>query len=532
LDILAGRKNTGVIEGEICVNGEPRNKSFKRLAGYVTQDDVFMGTLTVREHLRYVAMLRLPAHMQIQQKMDRVDDCLRELGIYHIANSRIGTDTARGISGGERKRLAIASELVVDPSILLLDEPTSGLDSYSASSLIQTLQNLAHGKKNRTVIMSIHQPRSDIFYMFDNLMVFSHGRAVYFGEAAAACTHFASIGYVCPQNFNPADFIIDTVSNPQFITTLKEVPKQADPINYYTKTNANSPNLNEVDEYAAPFLTQFNVLTRRTFLHALRNPFLLRVQYILFTVVALLLGYLYHGLSNDLEHGGFQNRMGSLFFIVTLLSFGAITSIDLFFSERLLFLRERATGCYRTSAYFLSKAVSDLIPMRILPPLLLGCIVYWMVGYQPDPFKFGIFLFTLVMISMTSSSMCFVISSISPSVAVGNLIAILLLFFFLIFGGFLVNISNMPSTVRWITNLSYMTFGYSILLVNEFDGITININPQGLDTNTPIAGSVLLLQVGMNVNHMQFYTIGLCVMLVFYMLAAYLALRFAVKEKR
>jgi len=209
-----------------------------------------------------------------------------------------------------------------------------------------------------------------------------------------------------------------------------------------------------------------------------------------------------------------------------------LTSIDLFYSERHLFLRERATGCYRTSAYFLSKAVSDLVPMRIIPPLILGSIVYYWIGYQPILYKFGLFLFSLVTVSITATSLCFVISSLSPSVAVGNLVAILLLFFFLIFGGFLVNITNMPASVRWITNLSYFTFGYAILLINELNGISININPAGMNTNVVIAGSVLLEQVGMSIDDLPRYIISLVGMMGLYLLVAYIALRFFVKEKR
>lgn len=574
LDILARRKNTGIVRGEIFINGEPCSKSFKRLVGYVTQDDVFLGTLTVREYLRYIALLRLPAHMTYDQKMRKVDESLHELGISHIANSTIGTTTSRGISGGERKRLAIAAELVVDPSILLLDEPTSGLDSYSASSLIQTLQNLAHGKNKRTIVMSIHQPRSDIYHMFDYLMVFAAGHVVYFGEGQNALSHFSSLGYRCPPNFNPADFIIDTISKPTFNAALVDTPKISNSINaapvqklnghgngnYNTMNNQSEGNvvnanggtplphvasappltrsttllLEGVDEYAASFFTQFSILTRRTMVHALRNPFLFRIQYLVFITVGLLLGYLYWHVSFDLQHGGMQNRMGSLFFICTLLSFAAISSIDLFYSERLLFLRERANGCYRTSAYFLSKAVSDLIPMRLLPPLILGSIVYYMIGYQPAVEKFLIFLFTLVVLSMTATSMCFLISSLAPSIAVANFVAILLLFFFLLFGGFLVSLPSMPVEVRWITNLSFLTFSYTILMVNEFNGISILINPDGMTNSNPVlvSGRLLLTQVGMKVEDLYRDMWILCGMLGFYMVATYLVLRFVVKEKR
>lgn len=549
LDILARRKNTGKINGEVLINGDPCVRSFKRLVGYVTQDDVFLGTLTVREYLLYIAKLRLPGNMNDVQKANRVDECLYELGIFHVANSRIGTDTTRGISGGERKRLAIAVELVVNPSILLLDEPTSGLDSHSASSLVQTLEALAHGKNKRTIIMSIHQPRSDIYHMLDYLMVFAAGHVVYFGETHLAVSHFASLGYECQPNFNPADFIIDTVSLPEFLSSLStmaaQTPKQFEKLNGspahnghgngYTNGHVSGPKPHEnIDEYAVSFFTQYRLLCHRTFLNSLRNPFLLRIQYTVFVVVGLLLGYLYWHISDDLRHGGMQNRMGSLFFLCTLLSFASITSIDLFFSERLLFLRERANGCYRTSAYFLAKATSDLIPMRLIPPLILGATVYYMIGFQPVAIKFAIFLYTLVVLSMTATSMCFLISSLAPSIAVGNFIAILLLFFFLLFGGFLVALPSMPDAVRWVTNLSFLTFSYSVLMVNEFEGIKILINPDGMNEPNPINidGTFLLTQVGMTTDSLYPNMAILVGMLGFYLVASYLALRFVVKEKR
>lgn len=157
-----------------------------------------------------------------------------------------------------------------------------------------------------------------------------------------------------------------------------------------------------------------------------------------------------------------------------------------------------------------------------------------MIGYQPKADKFMIFLFTLVVLSMTATSMCFLISSLAPSIAAGNFVVILLLFFMLLFGGFLVELPSMPSQVRWITNFSFMTFSYTILMVNEFNGISILINPDGMSGSNPVLidGALLLTQVGMNVDDLYRDMWILSGMLVFYMVATYVALRFGVKEKR
>jgi ABC-type multidrug transport system ATPase subunit len=145
-----------------------------------------MGTLTVYETLLYSALLRLPRAMSRQAKEKRVRDTMTELGIEHIANSKIGTAGKRGISGGEKRRVSIAMEVVTSPSILYLDEPTSGLDSYNALSVVQALVTLAR-RYQRTVILTIHQPRSNIFRMFDRLLLLAEGGyMVYSGPIISA----------------------------------------------------------------------------------------------------------------------------------------------------------------------------------------------------------------------------------------------------------------------------------------------------------------------------------------------------------
>jgi ABC-type multidrug transport system ATPase subunit len=181
------------------------------------QDDRMLGTLTVREHLGYVARLRLPSYLTYEQKMARVDEVLEELSISHISDSMIGTSTSRGISGGEKRRLSIATELITDPPILFLDEPTSGLDAYTAYSLVETLRKLAHDK-GRTIVVSIHQPRSNIYYLFDSLMLLAYGEVIYYGLAKEALTYFSSLHHDCPPNYNPADYFIDLVQMVNILT--------------------------------------------------------------------------------------------------------------------------------------------------------------------------------------------------------------------------------------------------------------------------------------------------------------------------
>ncbi|KAL6308727.1 P-loop containing nucleoside triphosphate hydrolase protein, partial [Sparassis latifolia] len=178
---------------------------FKKVAGYVDQEDTLMSTLTVYETVLYSALLRLPREMSLEAKKFRTLETTHELGILGIRDSKIGDSGHRSISGGEKRRVSIACELVTSPSILFLDEPMSGLDSYNALSVIDSLVSLARDY-NHTVVFTIHQPRSNIVSLFDQLIVLAQGKLIYSGEAGKCQEYLQSIGHPCPPGFNIADF--------------------------------------------------------------------------------------------------------------------------------------------------------------------------------------------------------------------------------------------------------------------------------------------------------------------------------------
>mmetsp|Transcript_15705 Transcript_15705/g.64188 ORF Transcript_15705/g.64188 Transcript_15705/m.64188 type:complete len:461 (-) Transcript_15705:872-2254(-) len=214
LNLLAGRLTTSKnvrTEGGVLVNGQKRDYSnFKRLSAYVEQDDNMFAEVTVTEQVEFSANLRLPRSNNAAQRKQKAQDIITELGLSHVKDSYIGDELKRGVSGGERKRVNIGTELVTDPSLIFLDEPTSGLDSFNALNVMHTLRGLAH--RGRTIVTTIHQPRSNIFTLFDRLLLLSKGRVMYFGPATDAVAYFSGLNYRCPSNFNPADFFIDLIS--------------------------------------------------------------------------------------------------------------------------------------------------------------------------------------------------------------------------------------------------------------------------------------------------------------------------------
>ena len=206
LTALGGRLG-GRLAGTISYNGKPFSNAMKRNTGFVTQDDVLYPHLTVTETLVFTALLRLPNGLSKEEKIQHAEAVITQLGLTKCNNSIVGGERLRGISGGERKRVSIGQEMLINPSLLFLDEPTSGLDSTTAQRIVSTLWELSNG--GRTVVMTIHQPSSRLFYMFHKVLLLSEGNPLYFGRGSEAVDYFSSIGYSPMVVMNPADFLLD-----------------------------------------------------------------------------------------------------------------------------------------------------------------------------------------------------------------------------------------------------------------------------------------------------------------------------------
>ena len=196
------------VSGVVLLNGSPRPRNWK--SHYVEQHDLLFSELTVHETLHFAAQLRLPASATSEERAARVDAVVATLGLQAVLHSRVGGDLVRGISGGERKRLALGNDLIVDPPLLFLDEPTSGLDAFNAQSVMSSLKLLA--STGRSVVACLHQPRSGITALFDSLLLLSEGRCMYSGPALEALPFFQRCGFRSPPHTNPSDFYLDVIS--------------------------------------------------------------------------------------------------------------------------------------------------------------------------------------------------------------------------------------------------------------------------------------------------------------------------------
>jgi ABC-type multidrug transport system ATPase subunit len=209
LNVLMGKAN--LTSGAIKINGWPKDMSkYKKLIGYVPQDDIVFPELTVRENILHSARCRLPASWRDKEIQDHVDSLLACLQLTHVKHMRVGDAVKPVISGGQRKRVNIGIELAAAPMAIFLDEPTSGLDAASASTIMRLLK--AVSKLGVTVVAIVHQPREKIFYEFDQLLLLASGRSVYSGATEGVHSYFENMGFVFPQKTNPADVLIDIVT--------------------------------------------------------------------------------------------------------------------------------------------------------------------------------------------------------------------------------------------------------------------------------------------------------------------------------
>ncbi|KAI8061823.1 P-loop containing nucleoside triphosphate hydrolase protein [Gilbertella persicaria] len=612
LDILAKRTKSGESSGNIYLNGQKVcTKHYKKLIGYVDQEEVMIPNLTVYETILYSALLRLPRSMSDVAKKFRVMEVMQGLGIDTIKDAEIGQQDARSISGGEKRRVAIACELVTSPSILFLDEPTSGLDAYDAFNVVQCLVSLARNYR-RTVIFTIHQPRSNIVTLFDQLVLLAHGRAIYSGPQSEAQTYFKQIGYACPTGFNIADYLIDltmgavqrkpnqpssavqAVTNSftfedeyfpaqpttsiysddldniteQWASESAKKKKAQEPnviidsepqtdglpphvrqlIEYYQHSiimNALRENiqtavaqaqqdddsviLEAIAVYERPgFFAQFRILADRTFKNLYRNPMLMFSHYTMTILLALICGGLFYQVSNTIA--GFQNRMGLFFFYEALLGFMCLTSLQAFSNERILFTRERANGYYSPTAYFLSKILFDIVPLRIVPPLMMALISYSLVGLVEGVSEFFKFLLVLVLFNLTAAALCLAIGIIVKNLALANLIACMVILFSMLFAGLLLNKDSIPQYFSWLKYLSFFNYALEAMLVNELLYLQLVEERYGLKIDVP--GATILSTFGFNARNYWPDVIRLGSMFLVFILIAYVWLALFLKEKR
>ncbi|CAN6715142.1 unnamed protein product [Malus baccata var. baccata] len=487
LDALSSRLAANAfLSGTILLNGRKRKLSFGT-AAYVTQDDNLIGTLTVRETISYSARLRLPDKMAWSEKRALIESTIIEMGLQDCADTVIGNWHLRGISGGEKRRVSIALEILTRPRLLFLDEPTSGLDSASAFFVTQTLRALA--RDGRTVIASIHQPSSEVFELFDQLYLLSSGKTVYFGQAADAYEFFAQSGFPCPALRNPSDHFLRCINSDfdKVKATLKGSMKlkfeaSDDPLEKMTTTEAIRVLINsyrssqysyaareKVEEISkvkgtvldsggsqASFFMQAFQLTKRSFINMSRDFGYYWLRLVIYIVVTVCIGTIYlnvgTGYSSILARGSCASFV---FGFVTFMSIGGFPS---FIEDMKVFQRERLNGHYGVTAFVISNTFSAM-PFLILITFLAGTVCYFMVRLHPGFEHYLFFVLCLYASVTVVESLMMAIASVVPNFLMGIIIGAGIQGIFMLVSGYFRLPNDIPKPV-WRYPMSYISFHF------------------------------------------------------------------------
>ncbi|XP_052729464.1 ABC transporter G family member 22 isoform X4 [Vigna angularis] len=529
LNLLGGRLIQSTIGGSITYNDQPYSKFLKSRIGFVTQDDVLFPHLTVRETLTYAARLRLPNILTKEQKEKRALDVIEELGLERCQDTMIGGSYVRGVSGGERKRVCIGSEIIINPSLLFLDEPTSGLDSTTALRIVQLLHDIAEAGK--TVVITIHQPSSRLFHKFDKLILLGKGSLLYFGKASEAMDYFQFIGCAPLITMNPAEFLLDLANgNVNDISVPSELKDRVQVGNAEVETCNDKPSASVVQEYleeaydsrvaeiektklmvpvpldeelkskiysskrqwGASWFEQFSILFSRGFKERKHDYFSwLRITQVLST--AVILGLLWWQ-SDANNPKGLQDQAGLLFFIAVFWGFFPVfTAIFTFPQERAMLTKERTTDMYRLSAYFVARTTSDLLLDLVLPVFFL-LVVYFMASLRLSAGRFFLSILTVFLCIIAAQGLGLAIGATLMDLKRATTLASVTVMTFMLAGGFFVQ--KVPIFISWIRYLSFNYHTYKLLLKVQYEHITRTINGITLDSGFTEVAALLAMVFG------------------------------------
>lgn len=512
------------IEGDMRLNGKEYTTTLlKQISAYVMQDDVVMAELTVQETLKYASYLRLPSTFTLEEREERVNQVLKMMGIEHCRDIIIGDTRRKGISGGERKRLCIAIELLSKPKLLFLDEPTSGLDSSTSLSICRALKHLALSGEC-TVVCTIHQPQQKIFELFDNLILMKLGSIIYQGAAHKSLDYFNAIGKPVPQGENPADHILNVITPSPSEHDKHDEHKFIVPIDLTLGEDKPLLGGREV----VSWFTQFSVLFERSLKQYTRRHTIIIMNLV---VTLLLATFISQGIWKNIgtDQLSITTRAPSLFFAcVTQGVTASLQNVNNFPGERALMLRERQSGAYSVSAYFMAKTITDMLT-QLWPPIIFTCIVYPEIGYQPVTHKFFIYMFFMILDTMAATSVATAVSCICVSVELTTVVLSGCFEIARLYGGFFTSPAQLLDYPDWkfADALSYIKYAFVGIALNELGGLELSCTPEEIAKNKCISsGETIIEQKGYDEYQINFCAGILVVYIVGCRLLAYLALKF------
>eukprot|EP00261_Vitis_vinifera_P036373 XP_019077616.1 PREDICTED: pleiotropic drug resistance protein 1-like [Vitis vinifera] len=488
MDVLAGRKTGGYIEGNITISGYPKKQeTFARISGYCEQNDIHSPHVTVHESLLYSAWLRLPSDVNSETRKMFIEEVMELVELTPLRDALVGLPGVNGLSTEQRKRLTIAVELVANPSIIFMDEPTSGLDARAAAIVMRTVRNTVD--TGRTVVCTIHQPSIDIFEAFDELLLMKRGgQEIYVGTLGRHSSHlinyFEGIEGVSKikDGYNPATWMLEVTTGAQEGTLgvdFTEIYKNSDLyrrnkdlIKELSQPAPGTKDLYFATQYSQPFFTQFLACLWKQRWSYWRNPPYTAVRFLFTTFIALMFGTMFWDLGTErTRQQDLLNAMGSMYAAVLFLGVQNAQSVQpVVVVERTVFYRERAAGMYSALPYAFGQALVE-IPYVFAQAVVYGVIVYAMIGFEWTAAKFFWYLFFMFFTLLYFTFYGMMAVAATPNQNIASIVAATFYTLWNLFSGFIVPRNRIPVWWRWyywICPVAWTLYG---LVTSQFGDI-------------------------------------------------------------
>ena len=532
ISILTGKIKNVNIEGILKFNNNLFDKSLiNNISAFVDQNDILSPNLTTYELLEFCVNLKLKDLNNLEKK-EKINNLLFNLDLNEQKNVIIGNNEKKGLSGGQKKRLSIALEIINDPNLIFLDEPTSGLDTYNAFNVINILKNMT--ENNKTIIVILHQPASEIFNLLDNILILDDGNLCYCDEKDNFISYIKNLGFECPIYTNPLDYL--------FMNLLHTKYNAKTLIDYYNnnqKTNINEINvINEIDENHEnndiieikkntnkQFYKDFKIILTRKFKEIYRNKRSFKVKIIQSIFLAIIIALVF--MTFDYSQKSIQNRLGFLFFIcIEIFMSSVYSNIHLFFVEKNIFYKEYSSGWYSLLSFYTSKILAEL-PVSILTSFLLTTIVYFLVGLKKNFVNYIIFIIIIFFCTLCGNAFGILIGTLFSKIELALSASPAIILPILLLSGFFINSSNVPIYLRWIKYLSPIYYSFSSLVQNELSNLNFDCDNSTNDCEYKTGEEVLH---DLNLNHENMnIIINIIIMLTIYILLSFFSYIFLKK---
>ncbi|KAF5242804.1 hypothetical protein FAUST_3140 [Fusarium austroamericanum] len=544
LNVLARRPtNASNVEAQVLANGKHLSLAeFREVSCFVEQEDALIGSLTVRETLEFSSRLASSSSLSKKERNVRIDNLLKSFGLVEQANTLIGTPIRKGISGGQKRRVGVASQLITSPKLLFLDEPTSGLDSAASLEVVKYLRAVAK-RNNLIVICSIHQPSTSTFNLFDKLLLLSGGKTHYFGPVSSVTSYYAQVGAPLPQYVNPAEHLLELV-NIDFAQNRGEASRnlgslqdswatsqQASQVSDAIKTAESSGGDWSVETIekrpSMPSLTL--TLLHRSFIKSYRDVVAYGIRLAMYLGLAIMMGTVWLRLKPEQE--SIQPFINAIFFGSAFMSFMAVAYVPAFIEDRLQYVKEHHNGLYGATELILSNFLIG-IPYLFIISALFSVISYWLSNFQPTATAFFTWVMWLFLDLLAAESLVVFMTSLFPSFVISLALVAFANGLWMSVGGFMVPPTILNVFYKYVFHYwDYQKYVFEGMMVNEFskrvyscgNGCRCMYQP-ALADQCEIDGQAVLDQYGYSSGHLG-RNVGIMISIIAgYRIAAWLVL--------